>query len=122
MERTQEDDERLTVPLLEPKPAINGARDSNEEEEEEVECGGSLGRRVLVESKSVVGPSICARFSTVGVTVISQAFIGHIGATELAPTHSSPPSSCASATASSYACYFWPRALTVINEKIQEYR
>uniref|UniRef100_A0A453KCF1 Protein TRANSPARENT TESTA 12 n=1 Tax=Aegilops tauschii subsp. strangulata TaxID=200361 RepID=A0A453KCF1_AEGTS len=33
---------------------------------------------------AVAGPSICTRFSTFGVTVISQAFIGHIGPTELA--------------------------------------
>jgi Na+-driven multidrug efflux pump len=32
----------------------------------------------------VAGPSICTRFSTFGVTVISQAFVGHIGPTELA--------------------------------------
>ncbi|KAF5198582.1 Detoxification-like protein [Thalictrum thalictroides] len=32
----------------------------------------------------VAGPAIFTRFSTFGVTVISQAFIGHIGATELA--------------------------------------
>ncbi|XP_021281967.1 protein DETOXIFICATION 21-like [Herrania umbratica] len=32
----------------------------------------------------VAGPAIFTRFSTFGVTVISQAFVGHIGATELA--------------------------------------
>ncbi|WRX23840.1 Multi antimicrobial extrusion protein - like 10 [Theobroma cacao] len=32
----------------------------------------------------VAGPAIFTRFSTFGVTVISQAFAGHIGATELA--------------------------------------
>uniref|UniRef100_A0A5B7BB14 Protein DETOXIFICATION n=1 Tax=Davidia involucrata TaxID=16924 RepID=A0A5B7BB14_DAVIN len=32
----------------------------------------------------VAGPAIFTRFSTFGITVISQAFIGHIGATELA--------------------------------------
>ncbi|RVW89866.1 Protein detoxification 23 [Vitis vinifera] len=31
-----------------------------------------------------VGPAIFARFATFGVNVISQAFIGHIGSTELA--------------------------------------
>ncbi|KAB8114066.1 hypothetical protein EE612_053291, partial [Oryza sativa] len=48
---------------------------------------GSVRRRVVEENKKlwvVAGPSICARFSSFGVTVISQAFIGHIGATELA--------------------------------------
>uniref|UniRef100_A0A0E0MJ44 Protein DETOXIFICATION n=1 Tax=Oryza punctata TaxID=4537 RepID=A0A0E0MJ44_ORYPU len=85
MERTPEDDERLTAPLLEPKPAINGAGGSNDEEE--VGCGGSLGRRLVEENKKlwvVAGPSICARATSFGVTVVSQAFIGHIGATELA--------------------------------------
>ncbi|EEF31427.1 multidrug resistance pump, putative [Ricinus communis] len=32
----------------------------------------------------VAGPAIFTRFSTFGINVISQAFIGHIGATELA--------------------------------------
>jgi MATE family multidrug resistance protein len=51
----------------------------------EVEEG--LGRRLLEENKKlwvVAGPSICTRFSSFGLTVISQAFIGHIGPTELA--------------------------------------
>ena len=51
----------------------------------EVEAG--FGRRLLEENRklwAVAGPSICTRFSMFGVTVISQAFIGHIGATELA--------------------------------------
>ncbi|KAF2909291.1 hypothetical protein DAI22_11g015800 [Oryza sativa Japonica Group] len=86
MERPgDEHDDCRTVPLLEPKHAHGeGSNNKQEEDEEEV---GSLGRRVLVESKKlwvVAGPSICARFSTFGVTVISQAFIGHVGATELA--------------------------------------
>ncbi|BAT15690.1 Os12g0125500 [Oryza sativa Japonica Group] len=84
MERTTEDDERLTDPLLEPKPAINGGGGGSNEEEEEV---GSLGRRLVEENKKlwvVAGPSICARATSFGATVVSQAFIGHIGATELA--------------------------------------
>lgn len=32
----------------------------------------------------VAGPAIFTRFSTFGISVISQAFIGHIGPTELA--------------------------------------
>ncbi|KAF7801416.1 protein DETOXIFICATION 21-like [Senna tora] len=32
----------------------------------------------------VAGPAIFSRFSTFGITVVSQAFIGHIGSTELA--------------------------------------
>ncbi|PIA53132.1 hypothetical protein AQUCO_00900027v1 [Aquilegia coerulea] len=44
-------------------------------------------KKVLAEMKKlwiVAGPAIFTRFSTFGVTVISQAFIGHIGATQLA--------------------------------------
>lgn len=54
-----------------------------EGEEDEV----SLKKKIWSESKKlwiVAGPAIFTRFSTFGVTVISQAFIGHIGATELA--------------------------------------
>ncbi|WOK96769.1 hypothetical protein Cni_G05476 [Canna indica] len=46
-----------------------------------------FGRRLLHENKKlwvVAGPSILTRFSSFGVTVISQAIVGHIGATELA--------------------------------------
>uniref|UniRef100_I1R3Q2 Protein DETOXIFICATION n=1 Tax=Oryza glaberrima TaxID=4538 RepID=I1R3Q2_ORYGL len=78
------DDDKLTVPLLEPKPATNKHQEDDDAEEDEV---GSVRRRVVEENKKlwvVAGPSICARFSSFGVTVISQAFIGHIGATELA--------------------------------------
>ncbi|XXG50825.1 hypothetical protein AAC387_Pa02g4745 [Persea americana] len=55
--------------------------ESGREEEE------SLGKKIWGESKRlwiVAGPAIFTRFSTFGVTVISQAFMGHIGATELA--------------------------------------
>ncbi|XP_078437794.1 protein DETOXIFICATION 21-like [Wolffia australiana] len=44
-------------------------------------------KRVLEEEKKlwvVAGPAIFTRFSTFGVSVISQAFIGHVGSTELA--------------------------------------
>ncbi|PIN01976.1 putative membrane protein, predicted efflux pump [Handroanthus impetiginosus] len=47
----------------------------------------SLGRRVLVESKMlwrIIGPAILSRLSTYSYNVISQAFAGHIGDTELA--------------------------------------
>lgn len=43
--------------------------------------------RIGIETKKmwiVAGPAIFTRFSTAGVTVISLAFIGHIGPTELA--------------------------------------
>lgn len=54
---------------------------------ESVEEGESLGKRVWEESKKmwvVAGPAIFTRFSTFGITVVSQSFIGHIGSTELA--------------------------------------
>ncbi|KAK8660356.1 hypothetical protein V6N13_051283 [Hibiscus sabdariffa] len=52
----------------------------NEDEDE-------LKDKVWRETKKmwiVAGPAIFTRFSTFGVTVISQAFVGHIGPTELA--------------------------------------
>ena len=48
---------------------------------------GTLKDRVCTESKKmwiVAGPAVFSRFSTTGVGIISQAFIGHIGPTELA--------------------------------------
>ncbi|XP_020534426.1 protein DETOXIFICATION 21 isoform X2 [Jatropha curcas] len=51
--------------------------------EEEVEFKENIWR----ESKKiwvVAGPAIFTRFSTFGIVIISQAFIGHIGSTELA--------------------------------------
>ncbi|XP_020219481.1 protein DETOXIFICATION 21 isoform X2 [Cajanus cajan] len=54
-----------------------------EEEEEEL----TLVKRVWNESKVmwvVAAPGIFSRFSTFGLNVISQAFIGHIGSRELA--------------------------------------
>ncbi|XP_020218908.1 protein DETOXIFICATION 21 [Cajanus cajan] len=47
----------------------------------------SLGKRAWEESKKmwvVAGPAIFTRFSTFGITVVTQSFIGHIGSTELA--------------------------------------
>jgi len=52
------------------------------EEEEE-----PLRKRVWEESKKlwiVAGPAIFNRFSTFGIMVVAQSFIGHIGSTELA--------------------------------------
>lgn len=52
-------------------------------EEDEVD----LKTKLWVENKKmwvVAGPAIFTRFSTFGINVISQAFVGHIGATELA--------------------------------------
>ncbi|KAL5707619.1 Protein DETOXIFICATION 21 [Ranunculus cassubicifolius] len=73
-----------------------GAKEEEEElnrrllvvkQEEEEEKAITLTSKVLQESKKlwiVAGPAIFTRFSTFGVTIISQAFIGHIGAIELA--------------------------------------
>jgi MATE family multidrug resistance protein len=92
------------VPLLEPRAAAeeehhhhhNGAGGGGGGAAAAVVVGKSdeaewsaqpLRRRAWEENKRlwvVAGPSICARFASFGVTVISQAFIGHIGATELA--------------------------------------
>lgn len=55
--------------------------------EDGVDEDGKLKDRVWIESKKmwvVAGPAIFTRVSTFGVAIISQAFIGHIGATELA--------------------------------------
>ncbi|XP_020219800.1 protein DETOXIFICATION 21 isoform X1 [Cajanus cajan] len=57
----------------------------SEEEEEENEL--SLVKRVWKESKmvwTVAVPATFTRFSTFGISVISQAFVGHIGSVELA--------------------------------------
>jgi len=54
----------------------------NPSEEEE-----PLRKRVWEESKKlwvVAGPAIFNRFSTFGIMVVAQSFIGHIGSTELA--------------------------------------
>lgn len=51
------------------------------------EAKEKLSGRVLLENKKlwvVAGPAIFCRFSTFGVSIISQAFIGHIGSVELA--------------------------------------
>ncbi|GER25993.1 MATE efflux family protein, partial [Striga asiatica] len=47
----------------------------------------TLKNKIWTESKKmwlVAGPSILIRFSTFGISVICQAFVGHIGPTELA--------------------------------------
>ncbi|OAY69384.1 Protein DETOXIFICATION 20 [Ananas comosus] len=65
-----------------PAPEAKEEEEVAEGEEEE-----GIKRKLVEENKKlwvVAGPSICTRFSTFGVTVITQAFIGHIGATELA--------------------------------------
>lgn len=58
--------------------------------EELAENGGNeenLKQKLMIENKKmwvVAGPAIFTRFSTFGINVISQAFVGHIGSTELA--------------------------------------
>lgn len=98
MEKRRPEEEN-NVPLLEPRPAADGIGGCNKLDEnqtvngggavhgEEEDGAGGLGHRVWEENKKlwvVAGPSIFTTFSSFGVTVISQAFIGHIGPTELA--------------------------------------
>ena len=91
--RGGEEEESNKVPLLQPRAADDhhgGSRSfiSKDDDEQQVEEeSSSLGRRAWEENKKlwvVAGPSIFTRFSSFGLTVISQAFVGHIGATELA--------------------------------------
>nr|KYP64009.1 Protein TRANSPARENT TESTA 12 [Cajanus cajan] len=65
-----------------PKQKLLLGREKASEEEEE-----SLAKRVWKESKVmwiVAAPGIFTRFTTFGISVISQAFVGHIGSTQLA--------------------------------------
>ncbi|XP_057437801.1 protein DETOXIFICATION 21-like [Lotus japonicus] len=67
------------------KKKLLGTKKASEEVEEEEEL--SLGKRLWNESKLmwiVAAPAIFTRFSTFGINVISQAFVGHIGSKELA--------------------------------------
>ena len=62
---------------------LRGVRRAEEVVDEEMR----LKDRLWTEAKKmwvVAGPAIFTRFSSWGVGVISQAFIGHIGSTELA--------------------------------------
>uniref|UniRef100_A0ACD5XPN6 Uncharacterized protein n=1 Tax=Avena sativa TaxID=4498 RepID=A0ACD5XPN6_AVESA len=80
-------EEENKAPLLEPRPAAANGENVTEDGSGGEEAAEGLGRRLLDENRKlwkVAGPSICTRFSTFGVTVISQAFVGHIGPTELA--------------------------------------
>lgn len=57
------------------------------EQRSEEEESSSVVKRVWNESKLmwiVAAPAIFTRFSTFGINVISQGFVGHIGARELA--------------------------------------
>ncbi|XP_038726034.1 protein DETOXIFICATION 21-like [Tripterygium wilfordii] len=62
---------------------LGRTQQKSEVDEEEV----PLKKRVWCETKkmwAVAGPAVFTRFSIFGVTVVSQAFVGHIGPTELA--------------------------------------
>jgi multidrug resistance protein, MATE family len=92
--------EEAKVPLLQPRAAAaaaaaeedhggggDGKAAADEEGRDASWSSLPLRRRAWEENKKlwvVAGPSIFTRFASFGVTVISQAFIGHIGATELA--------------------------------------
>uniref|UniRef100_A0ACD5YY91 Uncharacterized protein n=1 Tax=Avena sativa TaxID=4498 RepID=A0ACD5YY91_AVESA len=88
------ENEEHNVPLLAPRQAASASASAGAENGEYTvirggHAGGEagLGQRLLEENRKlwkVAGPAICTRFSGFGVTVISQAFIGHIGPTELA--------------------------------------
>lgn len=71
--------ENLREEMLKKKFIDSYENDENEE--------SSLRKRVWEESKKiwkVAGPATFTRLSTFGIFIISQAFIGHIGSTELA--------------------------------------
>ncbi|CAJ1918448.1 unnamed protein product [Sphenostylis stenocarpa] len=68
------------------KLLLRREKTSSEEEEYEEE-EPSLVKRAWIESKVmwiVAAPAIFTRFSTFGINIISQAFVGHIGPKELA--------------------------------------
>lgn len=61
---------------------LRRAKAENNEKKE-----GSLRTKIWEENKKmwvIAGPAIFTRFSTFGISVISQAFVGQLGATELA--------------------------------------
>ncbi|KAK3205663.1 hypothetical protein Dsin_019709 [Dipteronia sinensis] len=62
-------------------------RGTQQESDVDDEEGLKLKEKLWIESKKmwiVAGPAIFTRFSTFGINVISQAFVGHIGSVELA--------------------------------------
>ncbi|XP_043702166.1 protein DETOXIFICATION 21-like [Telopea speciosissima] len=73
----------LNAKLLQERREGEGSGGAVEGDEEEKD----LGKKVWSEWKKlwvVAAPAIFTRFSTFGIQVISQAFIGHIGSVELA--------------------------------------
>lgn len=69
--------EEIQVPLLEHSHASNYEENNNED----------FKHRIWVESKKlwrIVGPAIISRITSYSMIVISQAFAGHLGNTELA--------------------------------------
>lgn len=56
-------------------------------EEEGEEGGGDLKRRIFVESKKIwriAMPGVISRVSSFGTIVVTQSFVGHISAVDLA--------------------------------------
>ena len=81
------EDEMKKKLLIEKVEKPGGERQVEDEREEEEGDNKKLKEKVWREIKKlwiVAGPAIFSRFSTFGVNIISQAFIGHIGSTELA--------------------------------------
>ncbi|ONH94688.1 hypothetical protein PRUPE_7G026400 [Prunus persica] len=77
----EEDNINQTLLTKEKSVQENGVEDKEEDE------NLPLKNRVWRETKTmwvVAGPAIFTRVSTFGINVISQAFIGHIGSTQLA--------------------------------------
>lgn len=69
------------------KKLLNKEDKPGGEVEAEEEGQQQIKEKVWGETKRlwiVAGPAIFTRFSTFGINIISQAFIGHIGPTELA--------------------------------------
>ncbi|KAK2642782.1 hypothetical protein Ddye_024545 [Dipteronia dyeriana] len=62
-------------------------RGTQQETDDDDQDGVKLKEKLWIESKKmwiVAGPAIFTRFSTFGINLISQAFVGHIGSVELA--------------------------------------
>ncbi|TXG47857.1 hypothetical protein EZV62_027151 [Acer yangbiense] len=62
-------------------------RGTQQESDVDDQEGVKLKEKLWIESKKmwiVAGPAIFTRFSTFGINLISQAFVGHIGSVELA--------------------------------------
>ncbi|CAN6480098.1 unnamed protein product [Victoria cruziana] len=82
--------EGLSTPLLQQAPSGDGSISPPTQEQhllDHVVEEASLLRRTWIESKKlwrIVGPAAITRISMYGMTVITQAFVGHLGDLELA--------------------------------------